>query len=293
ARFILANPAPSNIPAETEGLALNDDHPVIGKVAARAHPGLLTLERRYDERSKKFRTELTVDVIRRTLPFFGTTAGEGAWRIAVVDAADEMNHNAANALLKILEEPPPRSLFLIVSHAPGRLLPTIRSRCRRLDIPVLQVDQVQSALVDHGVAADMAGHASLLAEGSLRRAAAYCQGDAMAVYREFTDLAGQLPDMNIDAVHAFADRVAARGRDDHWSGFVDLLGGWLNRRVRGLAEPHGGPALTRSVVEAPLERWAEVWENLRRDTTEADTYNLDRKRTVLRIMLLLSRAARM
>src|SRR5436305_5511774 len=131
ARFVLAhrNPlAPSVQRAET--LAVDRSDPVARQVAAAAHGGLLVLERGLNDRGV-LRTVITVDETRETISFFGSTAAVDGWRVCIVDTVDELNPNAANALLKIPEEPPQRSLFLLVSHAPARALPTILSRCRK------------------------------------------------------------------------------------------------------------------------------------------------------------------
>lgn len=156
ARFALAHPdaRSADVRAATS-LAISDDHPDARKVAGGAHPGLLHLKRPYDPKRKgkdKIKQDLTVDEIRRTVPFFGSTGSEGSWRICIVDAADDMNANAANALLKILEEPPRNSLFLVIAHSPGRLLPTIRSRCRTLRLHELSERQVGEGLSMLGVA---------------------------------------------------------------------------------------------------------------------------------------------
>src|SRR5581483_12166891 len=119
---------------------------------------------------KRYKTQVTVDEVRRTIPFFGSTGGEAGWRIAVVDPADDMNPSAANALLKVLEEPPERSLFLLVSHAPGRLLPTIRSRSRWLELGPLPAERIALALTGRGEDEEDVHLAAALAEGSLRRA---------------------------------------------------------------------------------------------------------------------------
>lgn len=274
-------------------LALDDDDPVIGKVAARAHPNLLVIERAWDDRGKRFRTELTVSEVRRTVPFFGTTAGEGAWRVAVVDAADEMNRSAANALLKILEEPPRQALFLIVTHAPGRLLPTIRSRCRRLMLPPLTDQGISTALADHGVDEAAAARAVAHAGGSLRRAAMFAGGDAAEVDAALVRVLEALPHVDVESLYGLADMVGTRGRDERWRLFHDLVRAWLNRRVRAQPEPGaaGGTPLPHPAV--PLERWAEVWDNLGRIVADTDVYNLDRKRSVLSIMQALARATRM
>ncbi len=108
-------------------LAVPATDPVSRQIEAQSHPGLLVLKRQENDRGK-LKTILDVDEVRRLGGFFGMTAEAGGWRAAIIDSADDMNDNAANALLKILEEPPARGLLLLISHTPGRLLPTIRSR---------------------------------------------------------------------------------------------------------------------------------------------------------------------
>jgi DNA polymerase-3 subunit delta' len=294
ARFVLAHPDPKSaeVAAATD-LSLAPAHPAFRKVASRAHPNLLVLERPYDEERKRFKTVVAVDEVRKTVSFFGSTGGENNWRVAIVDPADDMNDPSANALLKVLEEPPARSLFLLVSHAPGRSLPTIRSRARRLDVAPLSTDAIAEAIRNHGEADEDLPIAAELAEGSLRRAILLMEGGGIETYRALSKLLARLPNLDVEAAHAFADSVSGRGDDDAWAGFADLLGAWLNRRVRGLPEPQSGTPPGPSVAAVPLERWAEVWETLRRSVEDADEYNLDRKRSVLSILMALARATRM
>lgn len=296
ARFALAHPDPAGAEvAAATNLSVPSDHPVFRKVAGRAHPNLLALERRYNEDTKKFRTDLSIGEIRRTVPFFGSTSGEAGWRIAIVDPADDMNASAANALLKVLEEPPARSLFLIVSNVPGRLLPTIRSRCRRLDLPSLDAATIADALRRHGEPAseeDIA-LAAALADGSLRRAILLLEEDGLVTYRALTALLARLPDLDVAALHAFADSVTGRGADDAYEGFNGLLGDWLGRRVRALPEPDPAIDLPAGLAAVPLARWAEVWENARQSAAEAEDLNLDRKQVVLSTLMTLARATRM
>lgn len=299
ARFVLAHPDPTapDVAAATD-LSVPKDHPAFRKVAVRSHPNLLVLERPYDEQNKRFRTELTVPEIRKTVSFFGSTSGEPGWRIAVVDPADDMNQSSANALLKVLEEPPSRSLFLIVAHAPGRALATIRSRCRRLDVPPLAATAIARAIRAHGgedAADEDLDLAAALADGSLRRAILLIEGGGIDSYRDLTRLLARLPDIDVEALHAFADKVAGRGAgaEEAWLAFNDMLSAWLNRRVRGESEPESATPVAPAALAAPLERWAEVWENLRRLSEVTDELNLDRKRAVLSILMSLARATRM
>jgi len=293
ARFVLAHPDPKSaeVAAATD-LVVAETHPAFRKVAGRAHPNLLIMERPWDEQAKRFRTELTVPEIRRTVGFFGATSGEPGWRIAIVDPADDLNQSSANALLKVLEEPPTRSLFLIVSHAPGRALATIRSRCRRLDVAPLPPETIAAALAGHGVEEADIALAAALADGSLRQAAVLGAGEGIALYRELSRLLAGLPRLDVAATHALADRIAGRGNEDAWTAFADLLGGWLNRRVRGAPEPEGGTQPGAGVAAVPLATWAAAWDDLRRSTEQTDELNLDRKRTVLAILMRLARATR-
>ena len=133
ARFVLAHPDPraSTVQA-AKSLAVAADHAVTRRMAAQTHGDLLVIERTVNEKTGKLRQDIQVDDVRRMVGFFGSTAGEGGWRVAIVDAVDELNDQGANALLKMLEEPPRRALLLLVSHSAARVLPTIRSRCRLL-----------------------------------------------------------------------------------------------------------------------------------------------------------------
>jgi DNA polymerase-3 subunit delta' len=293
ARFALAHPDPGRAVAG-EGLAIPATHPAFRKVAAGAHPNVLSLRRPWDEKTRRYRTELTVDEIRRTVGFFGSTAGERGWRIAIVDPADDMNPSAANALLKILEEPPADALFLVISHTPGRLLPTIRSRCRRLDLAPLASAAIDAALAEGepDAGAEDRALAARLAQGSLRRAVLLLRQEGIEVFRALDRLLGGLPELDTEAVHAFAERVTRRGAEDAYEAFLDLTRDWLARRVRRQPEPAGtepGAAL----AGVPLASWAEVWEKLGRASDLADAYNLDRKQVVLSTLMSLARAARM
>src|SRR5689334_3432090 len=155
ARFLLAHgdPASAAVQAASD-LSIDPEHPAARKVAARGHGGLFVLRRQWNPEKKTMPTVIPVDLARKAISFFESTSAEGGWRICIVDSAEDLNVNGANALLKMVEEPPQRSLFLIVSHLPGRLLPTIRSRCRMLAFRPLPPADVEKALQASGAAGD-------------------------------------------------------------------------------------------------------------------------------------------
>ena len=286
ARFVLAHPDPGAPEVlRARDLAVDADHPVARRVAAGAHGDLLHLRRPWDDKAKRFKTELPVDEIRRTVGFFGSTAGAGGWRIAIVDPADDLNANAANALLKILEEPPPRSLFLVVAHAPGRLLPTIRSRCRRLELDPLSSHAIADGLTALGIEGNPRDHAAAaeLADGSLRRAAVLVAADGVALCRSLEAVLARAPDLDVRAAHAIADKIAQRGADDALDIAVDFLGDMAEKRAKTALASRG---------VAAAARWAEAHDEIGRVIGRSEALNLDRKAAILACLRALAEAAR-
>ncbi len=284
ARFVLTYPDP-RLPAvqKAASLAVDAADPVARRIAAQAQGDLLVLERVINEQTGKLYTAIRVDDVRRAVPFFGSTAGEGGWRIAIVDAIDELQREGANALLKVLEEPPARTLLLLVSHAPGRELPTIRSRCRRLLLrPLAAADVACAAAAATGRDADDADvkEAAAAADGSVARAIGLLDGPVLALRQRVFDLFAQLPDPDPRALHALGDALGGN-EPQTLAAFMDMVNGWLSDRLSGDARP------TRQ-----LARTAEVWEKVNRAAREVEIYNLERKPLVFAIFGLLADAAR-
>lgn len=285
ARFVLAHADPTAPEVRAaRDLAVDPAHPVARRIAGGAHMDLLHLRRPWDEKAKRFKTELPIDEIRRTVGFFGSTAGEGGWRIAIVDAADDLNANAANALLKILEEPPPRSLFLVIAHAPGRLLPTIRSRCRRLDLDRLPPHRIAEALAGFEIDGDPAQFAAAaeLADGSLRRAIVLMKNDGVRLWRSLEGVLARAPDLDVRAAHAFADLVTMRGADDAFDIAVDFLRETAGARARAALADRGLRAAAG---------WAEAHDQIGRIVGRCEALNLDRKAAILASLRTLAEAA--
>ena len=235
-------------------LSVPPNDPVARQIEAGAHPGLLVLKRRMNERGK-LKTVLDVEEIRRLGAFFGMTAEAGGWRVAIVDSADDMNDNAANALLKILEEPPSRGLLLLISHAPGRLLPTIRSRTQRLDLKPLPDAVVDEALAK--LLADMSTDdrttLSQLAEGSLGLALRLAGGEGLKLARDAQGLLTARGAPDIPAIMALADRVARV--QDGLQQFGGFLSQAISRRIR--ERVRGGDGET-GATELSVETWERV-----------------------------------
>jgi DNA polymerase-3 subunit delta' len=302
ARFVLALPDPlDRLVGGATSLALDPAHPAARRVAGNAHSDLLVLERTEGD-SGKLRTVITVDQVRRLISFFGSTAGEGGWRVCIVDSADELKFpEGSNALLKMLEEPPARALFLLVSHAPGRLLPTIRSRCRRLSLkPLAKDDVVRAATAVLGGDADAGriGPAAQAAAGSVARALVLAGGPRLELHRRVAAMLDALPATDPAALHALGDRLDGGDRDG-LGVFLDAVRDWLSRRLDLVDKVHsrgrGGGNIPNDVVRRAacrLARVADVWDRLNRQARDVETYNLDRKPLVFAVFGLLAEAAR-
>lgn len=287
AKFVLAhrNPlAPEVQRAET--LQVDPSDPAARHVAAGAHGGLLTLERTPNEKGV-MRTFIVVDQTRETIPFFGSTAAVEGWRVCIVDTVDELNPQAANALLKILEEPPRQSLFLLISHAPARLLPTILSRCRKLPLrPLSTADVVGAAAAATGMAIDdpALSEAAEAAEGSVSRALTLLGGDALKLHQRTAALLNTLPQVDPRELHALGDALGGSDRVA-LAAFVDSVERWVSARLRA-DDANANANLPR------LARLAEVWEKINRAARDTESYNLERKPLVFSVFGMLAEATR-
>ncbi len=305
ARFALANADGGSLFGATTApasLDVDPDSPLFHRIAAGGHADLLTVELSVNEKTGKPRTEIPVDDARHIAGFFALTAAEGGFRVCIVDAVDELNRHGANALLKILEEPPPRSLLLLVAHAPEALLPTIRSRCRRLMLKPLAAPDLASVLALRLPDMPAAERQALagLAEGSPGRALSLASSGGLQVYRDLIQLLARLPDLDVEQMHGFGERLARRENGAAYQAWTDLLGWWLARLARsaaGLEAPveivaGEGALLQRLGGGRNLDRWAEVWEKVMRLFERAESVNLDRKQVVLNALFAVGRAAR-
>jgi DNA polymerase III subunit delta' len=273
-------------------------------VDARSHPDLFHLRRTINPDSGRMRSEIVVDDVRGLGEFMHMTPALGEWRVAIIDAADEMNRNAANAVLKILEEPPPKAVLLIVAHAPGRLLPTIRSRCRRLALQALSDDTVMQLLADYAPDTKPEERRALagLAEGSIGRALELANAGSLSLYREMVELLATLPELDMPRLHTFAERFARRGEEANadWRSLGFLFDGWLKGLARQAAVGGENMAIVpaerglhaKLLAAASLDRWVEAWERVAHLLSRSDAVNLDRKQTVLVSFFALQSAMR-
>jgi len=279
ARYLLAYGVTDRGP---EDLSVPPNDPASVQVSAGGHPGLLVLQRGINPNTGKPMTVLGVDEIRKLAGFFGMTSGAGGWRIAIVDTADDMNPQAANALLKALEEPPARAMLMLLSNAPGQLLPTIRSRCQRLDLRPLSDSELAKELSER--LPDLSGNERetliRISGGSIGAALALAGDDGLALAEEAERLVDRASSPDIAATLAIADKLSRI--NDGTDRFGQFLIEALTNRIR-LRAMEGG---------AGLDRWTDVLEKLNRSFLRTSALHLDPRQTILSAGRSLSDTAR-
>jgi DNA polymerase III subunit delta' len=248
-------------------------------IASRSHPDLFVLECLWDSKTRKLKSELGVDNARLLSEFFGLTAGSGGWRVAIIDTADDLNNASANALLKLIEEPPPNCLLLLVCNQPGRLLRTIRSRCMRIDLQPLSQDETMNVVsnlpLDEPPSREALDIAVNLSGGSPGRALDLLESSGAKSFAAFQAMAKITPSNLVE----FGNRFTAKSTSaDDFEVFCDLLEGWVAAQAREKALQGRGHDM------------AEAFSAIGHSIRQTNALNLDRRQTVIRALSLIDDA---
>ncbi|VDC33290.1 DNA polymerase III subunit delta' [Pseudogemmobacter humi] len=306
ARFLLSAPADDGglfgAPAAPDTLDTDPDSPLARRMRALAEPRLYLLRRGANDKGNALSQFITVDEVRRMKSFFALSAADGGRRVAIVDAVDEMNTAAANALLKLLEEPPAGAVFLMVSHQPARLLPTIRSRCRELKLSRLAPDALSDALTATGGAVDPEDTVALaeLADGSVGEAFRLTSLEGLQSYAALVGLFATLPRLDRSRALALADSAAARGGADRFDLILTQIDLFLSRLARAAARretpPEAAPGeaalFARLAPDVASARpWAELAQSLTARARRGKAVNLDPAALLMDILLKIDATA--
>jgi DNA polymerase-3 subunit delta' len=280
-RFILEHPDPRQV-QDCSTLYVPPEAGVARRIVSRGHPDLLVLERQFDPKRERLKTEIVIDDAREASAFFARTAGEGGWRICIVDSADDLNSASANALLKILEEPPARCLFLLISHRPGALLSTIRSRSLRIDLRPLRdeealgvVKEVYGAETEDQSALE---RAAVLSAGSPGRAIELLANKGAEIFDGFRNTVSERGSLQPVEQFRLADRFSGRDGAEDFDVFCELLLDWTAGEARRLASGGKGAAL------------AGAHDAIAHSIRLTNALNLDRRQAILDAMSRLEEA---
>ncbi len=306
ARFLLAKPSEvGGLFGDVEppaSLDVDPDLPASRHVTALTHPGIFLLRRTWDADRKKMRAQIVVDDMRGMKGFFTMSSADGGRRVVIIDDADEMNPNAANALLKLLEEPPAGAVLFLISHQPSRLLPTIRSRCRTLRLAPLGPADLDLALAAAGGSARQGDAVALaeLAGGSVGAAIQLTQSDGLPLYTEIVALMGSLPRLNRSRALAMSDAAGGRNSEARFDLTVTMLDLFLARLARAgttrslppEAAPGEAALLPRLAPDLDAARaWADCAQSLGTRARRGKAVNLDPAALLMDMFLKIDETA--
>lgn len=287
-------------PRRPDTLDVSPDAPVSRRIAALSEPGLLLIRRAWDADRKRLRTQITVEEVRRLGRFFGLSAADGGHRVVIIDSVDEMNLSAANALLKVLEEPPRNTTLLLVSHAPARLLPTIRSRCRELRLSTLADEDIEAALAQAGLEGELSQSLRAIAGGSVGEAIRLHASDGPVLYSQIVGLLSECPQMDRSRALKLAETVAQRGKDRQLDTALYLIDFALSRLARtgaGLVPEieavTGEVTILQKLSPTPVaaRKWAQLQQELSARVGHGRAVNVDPQSLVLDVLLKINEAA--
>jgi len=279
------------------------DHPIKRRIAALSEPRLYLCRRAWDDKAKRLKRDITVAETRALKSFFSLSAADGGWRVAIVDSIDEMNSSAANALLKILEEPPEKTIFFLVSHQPARLLPTIRSRCRALRCKTLSpADLTQILQTSDMDAATNPEALAQLADGSAGEAIRIMSEDGLRRYAQLTTLIAGAPDMDRVSALSLANDCIGAAKAARYDLTLTLLERLLYRLARFAAlQPDNFQAAASNEAgmmtklggnPQDARKWADLSAQLNARISHARAVNLDPSGVILDMLLKINETAR-
>lgn len=272
-------------------------------VAKLSHPELIVLRRPYDLKTNKLKTEITVDEVRRLKSFLALKKSGSGSKIVIVDPADDLNPNAANALLKSIEEPAQNTYFFLVASNPENILKTIRSRCRVLRCKTLIERELKKAIIqalqlsDPDLSLSMPDgkewdQLQLIAEGSVGFALKILSLNGLTLYTRLLNLISHMPQCDWKEIHSLADELASQAADIKYQLFFDLLFSLISRLILSvsmdLKAAEEERLAARLITKDQLNQWVQLFETIVKKKNDVDVYNLDRKSLLLTIFQKIS-----
>ncbi|AGF74525.1 DNA polymerase III subunit delta prime [Bartonella australis AUST/NH1] len=265
---------------ESKFLQPKRDSIVWRQIAQGCHPGFLYVSRRFDSNTKKFKTSISIDDIRDVTHFLTQTSQDGGWRVVIIDSADDMNRNAANAILKTLEEPPAKTLFIVITHSLGRLHPTIRSRCQKVSLRRLRDDEMKQVILrvfpnQSSLDEKTVEIVTQKSHGKPRKAALLICSNGIKIVKTIDNLLKKtIYDPTV--AHDLAQTLSLSNTDSQFRQLCDEILDEIHKRAVMLAR---GGAFTLS------QKCAQTWRDIYQETVEMQLFNLDKKQFVTTMLL--------
>ena len=279
------------------------DHPALPRILAGSEPALCVLRRSYDEKRKRCEQTITVADVRSLKSFLGLAAADGGARVVIIDAADDMTISAANALLKMLEEPPNNAFFLLISHQPAARLPTLRSRCRELRLSSLSHDMMQQAWTQAKIhlSDEQSSLFTRLSAGSAGQAIRLAQLDGDALYSALISTLQTLPSLNQSAALKLAESFAGQANSERFDLLIDLIDYILGQAAKTSLiplDPDSDPTtldqkLFTTIHKGPIgaRKWALLQQDISQRMRHGRAVNLDPATLILDMFVKIEKCA--
>lgn len=261
--------------APVESLYLSPLDPVFRRVAASGHADLMTVERVFDEKKGRYQSDIPVESVRKIHPFLRMTSAEGGWRVVIVDGGEYLNHNGQNALLKILEEPPKKTILIITTSLPGAFLPTIRSRCRMIHLEPLEAPSMRVLTQKYLPRLPATEETALLdyAAGSIGRAIHFFEAGGIALSRDLGVIMKNAAAADMAKLYDLADKCGKTGAEENFALAFDIMKSWCQKEIKA----------TALAGERPL--FLETFDMLRQIEYRTEAQNLDKKAALMSAFL--------
>jgi len=283
---------------EIDNFYVSPNNPIFKRVVSAGHADLLVIEREFDSKRGRLKNEISVESVRKIHPFMHKTAAEGGWRVVIIDGAEGLNRSSQNALLKILEEPPKNAIIILTTSQAGAFLPTIRSRCRLLNMPALGANIV-SELLDRIMPELGDGEKDILisiAEGSIGKAIKFYEEDGISLYRQLIDIISTIPNLDMVKLHELSDKIGRYGSEANYYTAMNIISGWCERQARAIARGQGvmqsisasDSEIFKKITESySPDHFLNAWEVITKLIKDVERYNLDKRQAVIGSFLAL------
>lgn len=292
AKFLLYNTG------SAESLYVSPDNLVYKRIVASGHADLLVVEREFDEKRGRFKSEISVESVRRIHPFLQKTSAEGGWRVVIVDGAEALNRSSQNALLKVLEEPPKNTLLILTTSKPGAFLPTIKSRCRTINMLPLS-DSLVSGLLDKLLPSASMQEKTILTKisvGSIGKAIEFYDEEGIEIYNQALEILKSAPNLDMVKLHEMADKFGKYGAEKRYYTLMDIVLGWCENQARAIARgetisntlSNEGDILNHLSTVYPKDHFLNAWEGVSTLVKQIDSYNLDKRQGVIGAFMTLN-----
>lgn len=273
--------------AQAENLYVPPTNPAYKRILSSGHADLLVIEREYDEKKDRYKSEISVDAVRQIHPFLSKTAAEGGWRVVIIDGAEALNRSSQNAILKVLEEAPKNTMIILTTCQPGRFLPTIKSRCRMINMSPLSGD-IMNTLIDthlHDIGNDEKQALIQMSNGSIGSAIEFHNHDGINLYNEIMGIISKLPELDLVEAHKLAEKLAKPNAESMYNMTFNILLKFCETIVRNSAR---GISEASDLQNAyPRDHFLNAWDNISKIRNQIDWYNLDKKQGIMRSFMAI------